>query len=395
MVRTINTIERMFIDFLRVGICGGEISQETADNITEENLVQIYNLAQKHDLAHIVGDVLFKKKIMPDCDIAKIYEYNLLMSVLRYQNLNFELQRICDLFEKNEIPHIPLKGAVMREYYPEPWLRTSCDIDILVKTEDIEQAERLFVDCLNYTKKKRGPHDISFYSEAEVHIELHFDLIENHSGKTEKSRRWNAFELENVWDVSVPAEDKKYQYEMPDEFFYLYHIAHMAKHVEEGGCGIRPFIDSWILDNCLQYNPDKRLKMIEKSELSAFISAVKGVCEVWFEGKEHNKNSKMLEEYVIGSGVYGNLENRVKFYTRAKGGKMKYFIHRMFPSYNIMKYQFSILERYRWLLPVCYIIRIVKFAGSKKVNRALSELEISGNACAEEGETLFDSLGLQ
>ena len=26
-----------------------------------------------------------------------------------------------------------LKGAVLRQYYPEPWLRTSGDIDILVE----------------------------------------------------------------------------------------------------------------------------------------------------------------------------------------------------------------------------------------------------------------------
>ncbi|MBO4954226.1 MAG: nucleotidyltransferase family protein, partial [Clostridia bacterium] len=36
------------------------------------------------------------------------------------------------------IDFMPLKGAVIRQYYPEPWMRTSCDIDIHVKKDRLE-----------------------------------------------------------------------------------------------------------------------------------------------------------------------------------------------------------------------------------------------------------------
>ena len=53
-------------------------------------------------------------------------------SVFRIQGLEFELGRICGALEKAEIDFIPLKGSVLRNLYPEPWMRTSADIDILV-----------------------------------------------------------------------------------------------------------------------------------------------------------------------------------------------------------------------------------------------------------------------
>ncbi|MFX7845188.1 nucleotidyltransferase family protein, partial [Acinetobacter baumannii] len=73
------------------------------------------------------------------------------------------------------------------------------------------------------------------------HIELHFNLIEDHRIKGASAI------LNRVWDAAVPCGGWTYQYEMPDELFYFYHIAHMAKHVENGGCGIRPFLDIWVL----------------------------------------------------------------------------------------------------------------------------------------------------
>ena len=55
---------------------------------------------------------------------------------------------------------------------------------------------------------------------------------------------------------------------MTDEMFYFYHIAHMAKHFEEGGCGIRPFIDLWTLDNIKDVDHDKRDELLSRGNLN-------------------------------------------------------------------------------------------------------------------------------
>ena len=58
-------------------------------------------------------------------------------------------------------------------------MRTSSDIDILVKMEDLERAVALVKEKLSYEEK--GPrlrHDASLISPSGVHFELHFSILE-------------------------------------------------------------------------------------------------------------------------------------------------------------------------------------------------------------------------
>ena len=53
------------------------------------------------------------------------------MSVYRYEQSQTEIKKITHVLTELKIPYILLKGPRVRKYYPEPWLRTSCDIDII------------------------------------------------------------------------------------------------------------------------------------------------------------------------------------------------------------------------------------------------------------------------
>lgn len=387
----------MLITFLRAGICGSEIDDTTKKNLTEENLTELYNLAKKHDVAHIVADVLYKRKLMPNYEISTEYKNYLMVALIRYQQITYELLRMCDLFEENKIPHIPLKGACIRQYYPEPWLRTSCDIDILVKPDNLEKAEFLLVNELGYKKDRSGSHDIAFYTNEGLHIELHFKLTETDNKKSGKARKWSGRELENIWDSCHLVENKKYHYAMSDEMFYLYHIIHMANHIEEGGCGIRPFVDLWILDNVVPGDAEERKRKIESANLTDFYDIVQSLTKFWFKQEFCYEKVNVLASFVIKGGVYGNLENRILSYTKIKGGKVKYFIHRLFPSYHSLKHRFPVLKTHKWLLPICYVIRAFDFVFIKKTRRPGTEFKVSNKLSAEmyeEVSKLFDDMGL-
>ena len=69
-------------------------------------------------------------------------------------------------------------------------------------------------------------------------------------------------------------ENSKFRYEMTDEFFYFYHIAHMAKHFENGGCGIRPFVDLVVLDRMDSENFSKRDELLKSGGLLQFARAI-------------------------------------------------------------------------------------------------------------------------
>lgn len=115
---------------------------------------------------------------------------------------------------------------------------TSCDIDILVYSDNLDVAIACLSYNVDYIVKERATHDISLFSPIGIHIELHFDLV-----------KMRLIYCGVVWINIKLHEGCLHWYEMTDSFFYFYHVAHIAKHFEAGDCGISPFIDLWVLDH--------------------------------------------------------------------------------------------------------------------------------------------------
>ena len=90
-------------------------------------------------------------------------------------------------------------------------MRTSCDIDILVHEKDLRSAISCLVENLKYTEHEQNSHDVSLFSSSGVHLELHYDLVEE--GWANSS---NAI-LQKVWDYVSPKNDYQYWCEMSDE----------------------------------------------------------------------------------------------------------------------------------------------------------------------------------
>ena len=139
-----------------------------------ELLAKLYTLSKSHDLAHLVGDALTKNNIIGDGEIKAKFQNQMMLAVYRYEKINYELGRLREAMNEAKIPFIPLKGSVIRQYYPKPWMRTSCDIDILVHESDLERAVAILVDKLAYKRESKGSHDISLFSDYGVHLELHY-----------------------------------------------------------------------------------------------------------------------------------------------------------------------------------------------------------------------------
>lgn len=101
-------------------------------------------------------------------------------AAFRCEQLEHELKKICGTLEKARIPFIPLKGSVLRRYYPEPWMRTSCDIDVFVREADLDRAIEALWENLSYRIGEISDHDVQIYTPNGQHIELHRNLIEDH-----------------------------------------------------------------------------------------------------------------------------------------------------------------------------------------------------------------------
>ena len=170
-------IIRTMMDLIAYEVCGQEIDKSQY-TLTDEELVKLYKLAKSHDLAHLAGDALIKNSLIGNGEIKAKFQNQMMLAVYRYEKINYELNRLCETLNEVKIPFIPLKGSVIRQYYPKPWMRTSCDIDVLVHESDLERAVAMLVDKLAYKRESKGSHDISLFSNYGVHLELHYSLIE-------------------------------------------------------------------------------------------------------------------------------------------------------------------------------------------------------------------------
>ena len=381
---TMTTTELLFA-LLRCEISGSaEPIEEKA--LSEGALSEIYAISNTHDVAHIISSALENKGVLAKDEISQKLLNTKFLAIYRSQQLKYALKEICSVFEKEKIRFIPLKGSVLKSYYPQEWMRTSCDIDILVHEVDLKAAAAVLEGELGYCVKTHTTHDISLYSPADIHLELHFNLLEvgraNSAGDI----------LKNVWDYAKLKDGSDYHCELLDEMFYFYHIAHMAKHFENGGCGIRPFIDLWLLDNRSGVDAAKRNELLLKGDLLKFADAARKLCRVWLQGEAADEISVKMEKYVLSGGLYGTNENRVVVQQQKKGGKWGYVISRMFLPYETLKYHYPVLQKHRWLTPVMEVWRWFKLAFCGHSKRVMSELRYNQSISSEKAAEVKDFL---
>lgn len=379
---------------MRAGVCGESVDAEVIDSLNADTLSELYNISSTHDVAHILGVALAKCGKLGEDTHSKSFRGKTYLAMARYERINYDLQSICDALEQAGIPFIPLKGSVLRAYYPEPWMRTSCDIDILVKPEMLDKAVATLETSIGYINRGRGDHDVSLFSSSGVHLELHFDMLEDwYAAGNAKAV------LSRVWEDAVPETGWRFRYRLSDELFYFYHIAHMAKHFQAGGCGVRSFLDIWIMNHRMEFDQTARRELLQQGGLLKFAQAAEELSETWFSGKQKMGDMlKQLQDYILRAGLYGDSENRAALGQVKNGGKVRYVLfRRLFLPYAYLKAEYPILEKKKWLMPIYQVVRWCRALKRKETIRRVAELKV--NAKVSDKDTaavakLLEYLGL-
>lgn len=385
------TVETALFALLRAPVCGSGLTAQEQAALTPELLAQVLPLAQKHDLAHLAGYALKQQKLLGSDEISRQFDRQTMQAMYRYVQLSGEYTLILQTLQQNRIPHLPLKGSVLRDHYPQGWMRTSGDIDILVQKEDLDRAVEALIRELEYTRGIRGDHDITLLGPMDIHLELHYDTI------GENSEVGNCREvLSRVWQDAVPIAPGSCQYAMSDAMFYFYHIAHMAKHFENGGCGIRPFLDLWILNHRTEHDAQARNALLKEGGLEAFGAAVETLTEVWFSGAQYDSLCRMMRDYLLNAGAFGNIENFTAVGRSKAGGTKRYLLRRIFMPYGELKDYFPVLVKHPWLTPFCQIARWFRILFRGGLKRAKAEYKTSVSAADADRTTasLLRQLGL-
>lgn len=308
-------INKLF-SVIRIGL-DLEINSDSY-NYSNETLLEIISFGAQQSILPIVlkgvKQINSKLKIPKDIDVknAKC----LYQSVQHDQYINV----LGSVLSYAKIPYILLKGAVIRDLYPDKDLRTSCDLDILVRSEDVNTAVSIIEKETDFVKTHDAYHNASLRNKT-THLELHFTLKENQE-KIDSV-------LDLAWDYAYPTGNGS-MYAFTPEYQVFYVLAHMAHHFLNGGLGIRPFIDIWMLRNRTSFDESLVLDLCGKAGLSKFYVSCCLLSDVWLSNKQHTTVTKMMEEAALSGGVYGsksfNYAVRQKKYVGAK-----YIASRIFP----------------------------------------------------------------
>lgn len=359
---------RIFIELVRSEICGSAVPAHIMKQITPDNLIKIYRIAEKHDLTHVVAMALKRNRICLDAGIFKLFQQRLHYAVYRHETKQYEYELICRLFEEEKIVYVPLKGAIISDYYPNAWMRTSSDIDILVREEDLNRAKNLLVSRLGYTILKYNYHDISMASPRRQLFELHFRILENEDSID--------LLLDKVWSYVHPIEAGRYQYAMTPEFFVFHAVAHMLYHIKNGGCGVRFLMDIWLLENKIAYDKKMLRRMYRLCGIEKFARYIEKLSRVWFGHEKHDRITEQLEQYIIEGGLFGTLETKVRARHTRTMGKKRYVWHRIWQPYKELKASYPRLERYPVLYPYYVVKRWFKIFNKEDARRFVSEMQL-------------------
>ncbi len=371
--------KQLLFALLNEAVFGTDYTEAISEGMVEE----LYRLAKTHDLAHILAPSLEKRGI---CHGG--VQKQQMTAIYRYELSRHELASICRVLSEAGIPHMLLKGSVIRDLYPQPYLRTSCDIDLLVKKEDLKKAAEALVTSLGYTAEKDSDfHDLSLHSKSGVHLELHFSLKE-HSLPMDNV-------LETVWDHAVLREGMTH---VQDGAFLLFHnVAHMAYHFSHGGCGIRPILDLRLLEQKAAFEKEKLIALCREAGLEAFYRNAVLLGEVWFGSAPHTALTEKMEAYLLRGGVYGSTENHVALGRQRAGGKLRYAMRRIWMPREQLELRYPKMKRSAWLIPWYQLRRWAETVFRGRLKHAADEMKANREISYEASEVtdgMMKELGL-
>ena len=343
------------------------ITDAPVSNIETLDFTTIFHIAKAHDLTALVSQGLYQNGLFPQGEWGESFKAAQIHALSRCARLDGERTLVCRTLTEANIQYVLLKGSVLKDFYPESYMRTQCDVDILVRKEALSQVEDLFITQLDFVHVETSNHDVAFMTPRGIRIELHYALLE------EENERIDAM-LANAWNHVIFREDNPCHGEFSWEFFVFYHISHMEKHFLHGGCGIKPLIDLWLLNHKIGFDIKKAEALFAQCGLITFFRESMHLCQVWFAGAPHTTLTRAMEDYIFGAGVYGVLENEVAISQIKRGGKLGHMLSKIFLDYPTMKVYYPSLARVPFLFPFYQVVRWARLLFTKERNRVFGEI---------------------
>lgn len=327
----------------------------------------LIKISKKQQVYSVISEVIHSDELTQEQE--KSLEKYVQGELFRTVSMKSEVESIEKELKKNQIKFMPLKGSVIRSFYPKQKMRQMSDVDILY---DYTQRDKLLKIMKSHGFRMTASCENSddFFREPFFTFEWHRELF------FEEADFCPHFDL---WKNAVQDKDNPYKYHIESTEHFVYTICHMYKHYATNGCGVRFLCDIFVMMNygtpIDMAAAQKRFTEIGIDEFAKDAIALTNA--VFLDGRVTENQQKMLD-FMLSNGVYGNMVvDYTKKLTEFGGSKAKYIFRRLFPERKKMFADYRQLEKKPFLLPFYYVIRLFSKAryNSKEAKYELNAIK--------------------
>ena len=354
---------------------------------------ELYQMAGIHKMTAAVYEQIRGEALLQQpeyTNLARSFKGYTMREVMMQMQRADGFLRIYEKMCAQGVRPLVVKGIICRNLYEKSDYRVSGDEDILVRKEDFSVCDAILA-AGGFQREELDtehlPQEIPYINPQNgVYIEMHFDLFAEESGAYGHLNK----EFADAYATCI-AEDIQGRtvWTLHPTLHLFYLICHSLKHFLHGGFGIRQVCDMVMMAEHYgeQIDWDYIYGRLQELRMEIFWN---GLVEIGREylGFSYEKahypaslqkmhvNCDHLLLDLLDSGIYGDSTAERKHSSNitlaaAESGKKDTVASMkasLFPGKDYMKRGYPWLERYPWLLPVAWGMRIVGYLKNKRKN---------------------------
>ena len=269
---------------------------------------------------------------------------------------NSELEQLFLAFEDQGVDYFPIKGAVMKKYYPGSVYRWMSDADIFIREDQygiisgiMKNAGYSFLDESEHEFRwKKSGFLIEFHKQAMSYY--YADVVDYFGDGFSRAHRIG--------------NSHRYQFDATDELIFV--AVHFVKHYFTGAAKIRNITDLYYLWVRGGENEKKLEEVLESMNLLSFYRILKKNVMAWLRGVSLDESGELIFRTVLtGSNEEKRLRKYINWEVRSNRGKtrttssakVRTVLKRLFIPGKKIRTRFRIFREHPLLLPIYWIWR--------------------------------------
>lgn len=364
-------------------LAGCAVNGTQPAQIESELITSAFDFASRHMLSSLIS-IPLEKSGQGNEKTAKAVGAAVRKAIVFEQTWDAIRKRL----DAADIWYMPLKGAVLKDYYPEYGMREMADYDVLFDAERADGVKTI-MEGLGFTTVSfaGGCHDI-YHKAPFLNYEMHTSLF----GPGHQMELCAYYT--DVKKRLIPGKGCSFHFSPED--FYLYMIAHQYKHFASSGTGLRSILDIYVYLRHYSDEYEKGVTQIdgldmtyieeeaEKLGIADYERSSRALAYKLFSvpcrEKQLTDEEKAQLDIFLSSGTYGTIDRYIQNRLSDNGdsriryilGRLKVPISEKNESYKNYSAMYPLFYRHVILLPLLPLYRMLR---SMKSGRFVKELK--------------------